>query len=290
MPKEQPYYTLLVENGEDFKVYYCLDRFNKRLRVDDYEGDAGSVCARMLEIAKANALTKLFIKTREEDWQSLLSRGRMLEGIYKGYYHGARDAYCMAYYLDLERRTSEYWTREDRILEEALKLAVKADPLDLPEDFTPRVAGPRDAGRLAALYAEVFQTYPTPMNDPSYVAKVMEEGTLFYLIEQTPDLLISAASAEINDHYRNAEMTDCATLPAYRGRGLMRVLLQALENELAGRKIASVYSLARALSFGMNACFRRLGYGYYGRLTKNCDIYDKFEDMNLWAKTLPGKL
>ncbi|UUZ81153.1 hypothetical protein LJK88_41670 [Paenibacillus sp. P26] len=38
MPKEQPYYTLLVENGEDFKVYYCLDRFNKRLRVDDYEG------------------------------------------------------------------------------------------------------------------------------------------------------------------------------------------------------------------------------------------------------------
>ena len=79
-------------------------------------------------------------------------------------------------------------------------------------------------------------------------------------------------------------MTDCATLPAYRNQGLMRLLMHALEDELIARNITCAYSLSRALSFGMNAVFYQMGYRYYGRLTKNCDIYDKFEDMNLWAK------
>lgn len=284
MPNNLPTYTNQVEKGDDYTVSFCLDFFNKRLRVDDYLGNVVSICKRIAEIAKANALTKVFIKSREDDWQTFLSKGCMLEGIYKGYFNG-RDAYCMALYDDLERRTSDYWMEEDHILKQVLALPLKPGRPLVPEQCTLRIARTEDAERLSVLYDQIFQTYPTPMNDPSYVEKTMREGTIYYLVE-SPHQLISAASAEINTVYANAEMTDCATLPAYRNQGLMRLLMHALEDELIARNITCAYSLSRALSFGMNAVFFQIGYRYYGRLTKNCDIYDKFEDMNLWAKML----
>jgi putative beta-lysine N-acetyltransferase len=283
-PKPFPPYIHQNLNGSDYEVNFCLDFFNKRLRVDDYRGNVHSLLKRITDIAKTNGVTKVFIKSREEDWQTFLSFGCMLEGIYKGYFLGC-DAYCMALYFDLARRTSDYWMEEDQILTQVQALQRKADRPQVPEDCTLRMARAEDAASLAGLYHSVFQTYPTPMNDPEYVCKVMKEGTIFYLAE-TKNQLISAASAEINTVYGNAEMTDCATLPAYRNQGLMRVLLYALEEELLGKNIACAYSLSRALSFGMNAVFFQMGYRYYGRLTKNCDIYDKFEDMNLWVKRL----
>ncbi|WP_261300678.1 putative beta-lysine N-acetyltransferase [Paenibacillus andongensis] len=284
MPSHLPTYTNQVENGEEYKVSYCLDFLNKRLRVDDYLGNVDAICKRIVDIAKANALTKVFIKSREDDWQTFLSKGCMLEGIYKGYFNGG-DAYCMALYDDLERRTSDYWMEEDQILKQVQTLRLKPDRPLVPAHCTLRIARMEDAEQLAVLYDHIFQTYPTPMNDPLYVEQTMREGTIYYLVE-TPDQLISAASAEINTVYANAEMTDCATLPAYRNQGLMRLLMHALEDELIARNITCAYSLSRALSFGMNAVFFQMGYRYYGRLTKNCDIYDKFEDMNLWTKML----
>lgn len=284
MPNNLPTYSNQVENGEDFTVNFCLDFINKRLRVDDYLGNVDTICKQIVEIAKANALTKVFIKSREDDWQTFLSKGCMLEGIYKGYFNG-RDAYCMALYDDLERRTSDYWMEEDHILKQVLALPLKPGRPLVPEQCTLRIARTEDAERLSVLYDQIFQTYPTPMNDPLYVEKTMQEGTIYYLVE-SPHQLISAASAEINTLYANAEMTDCATLPAFRNQGLMRLLMRALEDELLARNITCAYSLSRALSFGMNAVFFQMGYRYYGRLTKNCDIYDKFEDMNLWTKML----
>ncbi|SDO47692.1 putative beta-lysine N-acetyltransferase [Paenibacillus sp. yr247] len=284
MPSDLPTYSNQVENGNDYTISFCLDFFNKRLRVDDYQGNADVIYERVADIAKSNALTKVFIKSREDDWQTFLSKGCMLEGIYKGYFNGC-DAYCMALYNDLERRTSDYWMEEDQILRQVLALPLKPDRPLVPVNCTLRIARMKDAEPLSVLYDHIFQTYPTPMNDPLYVEKTMREGTIHYLVESS-DQLISAASAEINTAYRNAEMTDCATLPAYRNLGLMRLLMHALEDELKVRRITCAYSLSRALSFGMNAVFYQMGYQYYGRLTKNCDIYDKFEDMNLWAKTL----
>jgi putative beta-lysine N-acetyltransferase len=226
----------------------------------------------------------MFIKSREVDWHTFLSKGCILEGIYKGYFNG-NDAYCMAMYDDLARRTSDYWLEEDLILQQVLSLPLKPDRPLVPSNMMMRLARLEDAEQLSQLYSHIFQTYPTPMNDPMYVAKTMREGTIYYLVE-SQDQLISAASAEINSVYANAEMTDCATLPTYRNQGLMRLLIHALEAELVARQITCAYSLSRALSFGMNAVFYQMGYRYYGRLTKNCDIYDKFEDMNLWTKSL----
>ena len=69
------------------------------------------------------------------------------------------------------------------------------------------------------------------MNDPSYIKKCMKEHTIFYIFTFEGEI-VSAASAEINHFYHNAEMTDCATLPEHRQFGLMKHLLIKLEEEL----------------------------------------------------------
>ena len=97
---------------------------------------------------------------------------------------------------------------------------------------------------------------------------------------------MSAASAEINHFYHNAEMTDCATLPEYRQFGLLKQLILKFEEELLAQRVYCVYSIARALSFGMNAALHQLGYEYRGRLANNCYIFDELEDMNMWVKQI----
>lgn len=143
----------------------------------------------------------------------------------------------------------------------------------------------KDSKRLAALYEEVFPVYPVPLQKPEYVRKAIESGTVFLFIEKNQEI-ISAASAEIDSLHGNAELTDCATLPSFRGGGLMKQLLNGLEEELTKQQIFCVYTIARSLSFGMNAAFKQLGYRYGGRLVNNCYIYDKMEDMNIWWKDL----
>lgn len=285
--KNEVYAQNCMETGQRFIMKACLDPFNARLRVDDYRGDVRAMHKRIVELVKQHNFTKVFIKSRQEDWQTLLSLGYMLEGVYKKYFNG-NDAYSMALYFTDERRTSPYWMEEDDILGKVLELPLKLPDEPLAAGYQLRLATPTDAESLAQLYGTVFQTYPTPMNDPSYIQKAMQESTIFYVVE-SQGKIISAASAEVNAEYNNAEMTDCATYPEYRKHGLMRHLITALEQELRNHHIYCAYSLARSLSFGMNAVFHQLGYEYTGRMTKNCNIFDKFEDMSLWVKDLSAK-
>ena len=98
--------------------------------------------------------------------------------------------------------------------------------------------------------------------------------------------IISAVCGEVNQQYRNAEITDCATLPDYRKFKLMQFLITRLEEELRSRRIYCLYSIARANSYGMNAVFHRLYYQYRGRLANNCNIFEDIEDMNVWMKNI----
>ena len=273
------------ETGQRFTMQVYLDFTNSRLRIDDYRGDTNAIRDRILELAEENRFTKVFVKAKEANWKEFLACGYVLEGIFKGYYSGS-DAYSVSLYLSNERRTSDYWTEEDQTIRQLQKQSMKGRvTATLPGGYTMRIANESDTGSLAELYGLVFPVYPTPMDDPHYITKVMQEGTVFYVIEHG-GRIVSAASAEVNDVYHNAEMTDCATLPEHREHGFMKVLIQALEEELRCRKIYCFYSLARALSFGMNAVFYHLGYEYTGRMIKNCNIFDKLEDMNLWVKNV----
>jgi putative beta-lysine N-acetyltransferase len=111
----------------------------------------------------------------------------------------------------------------------------------------------------------------------------MKDGTVFAYIENGQQI-VSAASAEINRKFKNAELTDCATLPQAAGQGHMKKLLSFLEQQLQAEGIGCCYTIARAESVSMNKAFAQLGYTYGGRLVNNCFIYSGIEDMNVWYK------
>ena len=70
MPNDLPTYTTWkLRTVAIIRSCFYLDFMNKRLRVDDYLGNVHAIYVRIAEIAKSYALTKVFIKSREDDWQ-----------------------------------------------------------------------------------------------------------------------------------------------------------------------------------------------------------------------------
>ncbi|WLD95294.1 putative beta-lysine N-acetyltransferase [Alkalihalobacillus sp. AL-G] len=269
-----------VISGGDFTMKIRLDYFSERLKVEDYRGNVNSIHKQIQRISNEHSFAKVIVKSRQEDWMTFLSFGYQLEALFQRYFNG-NDAYGMAMFLDNSRRTSDYWINEDKTLTQIQELSRTLDVPNTP-NYTIRKAVIADAVHLAELYRAVFEIYPTPMNDPSYIQKLIEGDSIFYVAEFEGGI-VSAASADINATYHNAELTDCATLQDHRKNGLMKVLIMKLEAELKDRHIFCVYSIARALSFGMNAVFHQRHYTYTGRFTKNCNIFNKLEDMNLWV-------
>jgi putative beta-lysine N-acetyltransferase len=98
--------------------------------------------------------------------------------------------------------------------------------------------------------------------------------------------LTALASSEVDTVSKNAEMTDFATLPKYRGSNLSGHLLRHMENDMRSRDIKTAYTIARALSPGMNITFAKAGYTYGGRLINNTNIAGQIESMNVWYKSL----
>jgi beta-lysine N6-acetyltransferase len=287
MKQIDEYYVNKIIQDKDFIMHVTLDFFNDRLKMEKYRGNVTNIMLQLEKLAKENQFTKSFVKVHPEDWQQFLSRGYITEAIFTNYYSG-RDAYSMGCYYDLERKTSDYWVVEDDTLLQVKDLPQKADVPKLPDGYIIRRATLDNAEALSELYKAVFEIYPTPVSNPLYLRQVMSEDTIFYVVEKD-GIIVSAASAEINREYNNAEITDCATLQSHRKHGLMKIIIELLEEELYNQQIFCAYSIARALSFGMNAVFHQRGYNYTGRLTKNCKIYDKFEDMNVWMKNLSIK-
>ncbi|RDI43093.1 putative beta-lysine N-acetyltransferase [Falsibacillus pallidus] len=267
----------------DFGASVYLDEVNKRIRVDEYVGKMSSLLT-YLTSQDGTKYEKLIIKSKQEDMKFLLSHGYMMEAMIDNYFNGS-PAYFFVKYNTAERQHDPFWEEEEKIVQQVLDSEVKpiAKLMDLSINI--RKAELSDSESLSNLYKKVFAIYPVPIHDPEYVKKSMMDGTIFYCAEKNGQL-ISAASAEINQFYHNAELTDCATDPDYRKGGLMKYILAALEEELRNKQIFCSYTIARSLSFGMNMAFYQLGYEYRGRLKNNCYIYDKLEDMNVWEKNL----
>ncbi|WP_432418770.1 putative beta-lysine N-acetyltransferase [Cytobacillus spongiae] len=269
---------------QTFTMDLYIDPFNKRVRVDDYLGDLNRVMEKAEEIAAQQNAEKLIFKARKEHFTPLMEHGFQPEAMIDQFYLGS-DCYFFAKYFTADRKMNDHWIAEDDIVENVQKLARSTDVIQPPMEYVLKRVEMEDAEKLAALYREVFQIYPTPLHDPEYIVKTMEEGTIYYAF-QYDGIMVSAASAEVNSFYKNAELTDCATLPSHRKHGLMKILLEKLEEELKENGIFCAYSIARALSFGMNAVLHQLGYRYRGRLMNNCFIFDKLENMNMWVKDL----
>lgn len=281
--KTKKYYETIKIKETNVYLEGALDHFNERIRIDFYLGNVPMLIEKTEKLAKEHNYTKLIIKARQEHLYSFLQAGYMIESALKGYFQGS-DAFFVTKYNSQDRRNSLYWSKGDEIIEAVLK-SDRLKEKTVPEEYILRKAEKDDSQKLADLYKQVFQVYPTPLNEASYVEQTMDEGTIYWLYEKD-GMIVSAASAEIDFAQKNAELSNCATLENHRKHGLMKKLLQRLELDLVNLSVYCSYTIARSLSYGMNAAFHQLGYMYTGRLTNNCYIFDKLEDMNVWVKDL----
>lgn len=98
--------------------------------------------------------------------------------------------------------------------------------------------------------------------------------------------VVACGSADLVPLARTAELTDCATRPSHRGKGLMQAILMDLMDDLRALHYPTAFTLARASVPGINIAFQRLGFKYRGRMNRSCRIGSGIEDMNIWNRWL----
>ena len=273
--------NLIKEMNRKFTVTITIDQFSKRAWVNDYTyQNPGELLRYINDTAARHNLEKIIFPVRQKHLPDL-KHGFFAEGWIEGFFNGENGCFLTAYPTP-QRRKCENMRALLVQLREILARQHSA-PAALPDGCTMLTPGLKDVAELGELFKKAFSTYPSPVDQPDYLAGVLGKSALFRVIKEE-NIIISAAAAEIDSAKNNAELTNCATLPGNRGGGLMSNLIAALEQDCLARGINSLYSLARASSYGMNLVFYRLGYRYRGTLVNNCHICGDYENMNIWSK------
>lgn len=272
----------IIKKDKEYSINILIDEFSKRAWVNDYSyvnpvklvQFISSVCADYV-------LEKVIFPARKEHYHELKKLGFSLEGWIEGYFKG-KTAYFLTLYPDSTRSISNFLPDYLKQIKQ-IRDHPRKKPSSLPQDwelFTPIL---KDIPDLTAIFKKVFTTYPSPVDQPDYLASTLGKTALFKAVKYKKEI-ISVAAAEVNWLAGNAELTNCATSSEYQGAGLMSGIIVELEKECLSKKINCLYSLARASSYGMNLVFHRLGYQYRGTLINNCHINGAYEDMNIWMK------
>jgi len=240
----------------------------------------------MEDLAKSNGYTKIFAKVPASQADMFLRSGYRKEASIPGFYNGREDGLFLACYFDNERKKE----RLEQEIEKVLNVAIQKERQQVDEDSLSsgaviRQCRPDDAEKMSQLYQNVFPTYPFPISNPGYISKTMMDHIVYFGVEIDGEF-VSLASSEMDTEAENAELTDFATLPEHRGNGYAGCLLSRMEKEMRTRGIKTAYTIARALSAGMNIIFAKAGYDYGGRLINNTNISGRIESMNVWYKQL----
>jgi putative beta-lysine N-acetyltransferase len=294
----------IIQHGEESDRIYAL-------RLDP--ADMPDVLDDLEEMAVEEGYGKIVAKGRGSDFGEFAARDYQAEALVPRFFGPGEAGVFMGKFLDPERARPGDAGRIEEVLQVALDTAAStrrgpgseragAGPADPELDQGPvpgrdpetasdldglilRGADPDDASAIASCYDTVFESYPFPIQDPAHVREEMEGGTRFFTAWDGGKL-VAASSMEPGGAHGTVEMTDFATLPGYRGRGLATRLLTIMDRvgRTSGLRVA--YTIARARSYGMNITFARRGYRYGGTLTNNTQIAGAIESMNVWFKPL----
>lgn len=250
-----------------------------------HEEDSEEIVRRLDLLVTSRGYSKIFAKIPSWAKERFVAGGYAEEACIPGFYPGGADVCFMGKYFTDSRAREQEPQLINEVLHAARTTAVVSTPGLLPADFAVRTASEDDGEEMAKVYREVFASYPFPIHDPAFLRAAMKEATLFFGVWQG-NTIAALSSAEMDSGSASAEMTDFATLPAFRGNGFALRLLREMEEAVKGRGIRSLFTIARACSFGMNITFARNGYRYGGTLTNNTNISGRLESMNVWYKIL----
>jgi putative beta-lysine N-acetyltransferase len=253
-------------------------------------------------LAVQKGYEKLFMKTPASQKEILLQKGYIEEATIPCFYTQKdapqatkEDGFFMVKYLSVERAKKMH----EKEIEDVLSMAMQKKEINvvgesktarpLESSYTIRKIGAKDIPKATTLYKKVFKTYPFPIFEQTYIAQTMKENVVYFGIWEK-EKLIALSSSEMDIKNKNAEMTDFAVDPSYRGQNLALFLLNKMEEEMKKRGVEVVYTIARALSYGMNATFAKSGYTFSGTLYNNTQIADSIESMNVWYKISVDKM
>jgi len=260
--------------------------FLLKLAVEECPG----IFSRLDDLADKKGYTKIIAKVPENMRHLFVAQGFHREAYIPDFFNSRENdgqaVSFMGKYTDPARSREKDREAADMILISAVKKQNQKKSPPLPSSFTCRPMEKKERYQMAAVYSAVFQTYPFPIHDPDYIADTMDQGCLYGGIWHKQQL-VSLACADMDTTEKNAEMTDFATLPHYRGRRFAGILLGLLESAVGFKSIKTAYTIARAGSSGINTTFSRAGYIYSGRLINNTNISGRIESMNTWYKPLP---
>lgn len=248
-------------------------------------GDFPDIIYELDRMTQDNGYSKIFAKVPQYAKDSFIKKGFIVEAHIPNFYNGKEEAFFMAKFLNAQRIYNDKSEEINKVLDEARKRAAESAITEPGAGFFYRICGAPDALQMAEVYERVFETYPFPIHDPGFLVGAMKNNVIYFGIWHQSKI-VALSSSELDIESGNSEMTDFATLPEYRGKGLSTFLLQLMESEVRKRQIKTAYTIARAPSFGMNITFSKMGYSYSGTLINNTNISGHFESMNVWYKFL----
>jgi len=260
-------------------------RYNDRvylMKIDPE--DMPSILDKLDALAENKHYSKIFLKIPEYFKESLYDRNYICEAWIPRYYNGEKNALFMSKFINDKRRINCLNEMHENIITKAI--SKRNDSLTvIPSEYSIRKCDMKDIEQMVGLYQKTFETYPFPIHDPTYLAKTIDDNVVYFGVFKEKKA-VALSSAEIDFDSSSVEMTDFATLPEFRGKGLSSHLLREMEKEMKAKGIKTAYTIARASSYGMNIVFAKCGYEYCGRLVNNTNISGNIESMNVWYRCL----
>ncbi|WP_172594424.1 putative beta-lysine N-acetyltransferase [Mariniphaga sediminis] len=246
--------------------------------------DSQMIVPELDNLAKKEGYTKIVTKIHTEALPHFISAGYIMEAYIPRFYNGNTDCVLASRFLDKKREQSPKGQ-----LQPFFKLFDSvngSNHLNGLEDYQIRKLNELDAVAVTEVFKQVFETYPFPVHKPEYILKTMQSKSALYYGVWDGDRLIGVSTAETDFENKNAEMTDFAVLPEYRGKQLASHLLALMESDVKAAGIKTAYTIARLSQPGMNKTFMKAAYNYSGTLVNNTNIGGSIESMNIFYKHL----
>ncbi len=129
---------------------------------------------------------------------------------------------------------------------------------------------------LEDLYDRAFVKYTVDLNQDT-IRNMVNDTTTYVARDQENAKIVAASVAEIaplntgRGLFRFCEISEMATLPEYRSRGISTYLTAMMINEIR-ENVDFLHAQARAVHPAVNHVFRKLGFDAQGILPQHCII------------------
>lgn len=265
----------LLQHGPDSNRIYLM-----KCDPEDLDLVYKTIC----ELEQAHGYSKIFVKVPESLTSFFLAEKFIIEAQIPNFYNNSQDAVFMAKFNNPHRAVQE---DPDKLLALHDMLAQAPQEASIPRESNNiklQILSEDHADEMAGIFKKVFASYPFPIQDPSYLIETMDY--IRYSGAFINSRLVGISSSEMDFDAANAEMTDFAVLPNYRGKSLATRLLRFMEQDMNELGISSLYTIARLHSTAMTKTFINQCYRYAGTLVQNTQISGKIESMNVLYKSL----